>query len=311
MTRRSWKSFVLPGLVATAVALPTLGNSAEIERIDGGVCTIALTGEIVPGDAQALWDTDPKNGDVLCLNSPGGNFAEAIKIADRLDGGVLATRLEAGSECMSACALIFVAASWFEDIHVPRRSMHQDARLGFHAPFVIPPKGQYTEQSISDAFKIGTNAVALMMRLGTIEGRFGYEGVFPNDIMIEILGKGPNEFYEIDTPARAKALGVEVFGFDDVTWGDKEVCNACLLWNEGGPGSCNSFEKLPHRGGAVEYRIPGFEAEGMAECVVRVAADKSAADIRAYGLWPGENVDDAQFQTLAPWYAYAKTGDSE
>lgn len=313
MTQRSWKSLVLPGLVATAVALPTLGNSAEIERIDGGVCTIALTGEIVPGDAQALWDTDPKNGDVLCLNSPGGNFAEAIKIADRLDGGVLATRLEAGSECMSACALIFVAASWFEDIHVPRRSMHQDARLGFHAPFVIPPKGQYTEQSISDAFKIGTNAVALMMRLGTIEGRFGYEGVFPNDIMIEILGKGPNEFYEVDRPERANALGIEIVGIRAPDWTQKQVCTACDHWFEMSrfPNSCTNVVKEKLEGNRTLYRVQGYEAEAMAECVVRVAGDQSTAEIRTYGLWPGENVEDAQFQTLAPWYAYAKTGDSE
>lgn len=302
---------VLLAFIVIAVVLPAMGHSAEIKRVENVTCTISLSGEIVPGDAQELWDTNPRNGDVLCLDSPGGNFAEAIKIAERLDGGVLATRLEAGTECLSACALIFVAASWFEDIHIPRRTMHQEARLGFHAPFVIPPKGQYTERSISEAFKVGTNAVALMMKLGTIEGRFGYEGVFPNDIMIKILGKGPNEFYDIDTPPRADALGVEVFGFDDVTWGDKEVCNACLHWNARRAGSCNPAKKQSISNDAVEYRIQGFEAEGMAECVVHVVADKSTARIRVHGLWPGDRLEDAPFQILAPWYAYAKSRDSE
>lgn len=313
MTQWVRKFFVLLGLVASTIAVATLGNSAEIDRVDDGVCTISLTGGIVPGDAQALWDTDPKNADVLCLNSLGGSFSEAIKIADRLDGGVLATRLEAGSECMSACALIFVAASWFENIHVPRRSMHQEARLGFHAPFVIPPKGQYTEQSISDAFKVGTNAVALMMRLGTIEGRFGYEGVFPNDIMIEILGKGPSEFYEVDRPERAVALGIEVYGMRAPTWTQQQVCTACDHWFAMSrfPNNCTNVVMEKVEGNATLYRVQGYEAEAIAECVVRVAADKSKAEIRTSGLWPGENVEDAQFQTLAPWYAYAKTGESE
>lgn len=294
-------------------AVSQSAQAAEIKRVDDEVCTISFTGEIVSGDAQALWDLSPVYGDVLCLHSPGGSFSEAIGIAERLDGGWIATRLEEGGECLSACALIFVAASQFEDIHVPLRAMHQNARLGFHAPYAIPPEGQYTKRSIAAAFKVGTDSVAAMMRLGTIEGRFGYKGVFPNDILIEVLGKGPGEFYEIDRPERAEALGIEIFGFDAPDWTKTQVCTACDHWFEMSrfPNKCTHVETKAYSAGVTEYRVQGYEAEAMAQCVVRVDADTGIAEIRTNGLWPGDHLVDSSFQTLAPWYAYAKTGDDD
>ena len=297
-------------LIALIVMISGIAQAAEIKRIDDRVCTILFKGEIVYGDAQRLWNLAPDHTDILCLDSQGGSFSEAISIAERLDGGWIGTRLEEGAECLSACALIFVAASQFEEIHVPIRSKHQKARLGFHAPYALPPRGQYTEQSIAEAFRVGTEAVALMMRLGTVEGRFGYQGVFPNDMLIQILEKGPGEFYEIDRPERAKALGIKVFGFQAPEWTQAQVCTACDHWFEMSryPNACERVQTRVLSGGVIEYRVQGYEAEAMAQCVVRVDANKGLAAIRTYGLWPGDYVQNSPFQKLDDWYAYAKTG---
>src|SRR5262245_30641935 len=81
---------------------------------------------------------------VLCLNSPGGNFMEGLRIAKYLltvaADHEVTTYVENGAACYSACALIFLAGR-FNDRGgetYPARFLHVGGRLGFHAPYIDP-----------------------------------------------------------------------------------------------------------------------------------------------------------------------------
>src|SRR5262245_60558610 len=52
----------------------------------------------------------------LDLNSSGGNFAEALKIAKLALEKRLSTRLGRNAECLSACAIIFMAGTRFTTV---------------------------------------------------------------------------------------------------------------------------------------------------------------------------------------------------
>ena len=91
---------------------------------------VALRGPIVAGDferfanfLEAMPPTDRIIG--FALDSPGGNVIEAEKMAQaikRLDASILVAE---GSECSSACFLLFASSS--------NRYVHPDALIGVHS----------------------------------------------------------------------------------------------------------------------------------------------------------------------------------
>ena len=64
--------------------------------------------------------------DLVCLDSPGGSFGEALRIAKFFKSKPVATKIEAGARCESACALIFMAGrfSYFEGAKSTWRVLH-------------------------------------------------------------------------------------------------------------------------------------------------------------------------------------------
>ena len=121
---------------------------------------IDITGEIRLGDAAKLTEMvgalDPASRisgasgvEILVrLESPGGAFVEAIEIARIINKNKLQTFVAAGSECLSACAVIFMAGTYQPGFRQQERSFRKvewPARLGFHRPFLnvelsMPPE---------------------------------------------------------------------------------------------------------------------------------------------------------------------------
>ena len=96
-------------------------------------CHYQLTGPIEAGDAQKLKDLILLQGrTTLCLNSRGGSFEEAMTIATQLMANAIGTKLEPGSECLSACAIVFMAGSieYFEVGLYSWRHMHATSKFG-------------------------------------------------------------------------------------------------------------------------------------------------------------------------------------
>jgi hypothetical protein len=90
---------------------------------------VKMTGPIKRGDGarfRAFMDGLRAQKGINCidLNSPGGDVASAVTIADIVHDGDMTTSVRSGDMCASACALIFFAGG-------PQR-MGEGARLGVH-----------------------------------------------------------------------------------------------------------------------------------------------------------------------------------
>ena len=91
---------------------------------------ITATGPIVPGDfdrLSAFIKTLSQSGRTLSffVDSPGGNIFEASKIAAFINKSAAAVAIPSGSQCSSACFLLFAAAA--------HRFMAPDALIGVHS----------------------------------------------------------------------------------------------------------------------------------------------------------------------------------
>ena len=109
-----------------------------------------LAGKIVSGDFDRFYalardlnlTAKPNSGEpvntavsALCLDSPGGKWIEGRQIALFVHKYGIATRVLAGTECYSSCALVFMAGrSLGGEVDGPRRILHVQGRLGSHAP---------------------------------------------------------------------------------------------------------------------------------------------------------------------------------
>ena len=196
---------------ADIVKMDTGDLSAELQSFDGKgrpALWLKLTGIIVKGDADRLEKVIKENAPQgrqtgrirLLLDSPGGSYAEALKIADRFR---LTTVVDAGATCLSACAVLFMAGR-IEDGEADRH-MHASARLGFHAPYILPPEGTFSRETLTRAYKLGLEAsVALLER---------QKAFTLTDLWIDsMLRKGPKEFAEVTYVHHAIEYAIAVFG---------------------------------------------------------------------------------------------------
>ena len=195
---------ILASLLAVAYG-PKKSIAADLQVAPSGRCDIKVSGEIVEGDAEriskALEVREEKEVvmTALCLNSEGGNYAEALNIINMIleRGGVLATIVEKGDQCLSACALIFLAGQKHlgDGAFVPFRFMSVGAKIGFHAPYITAegsPKG-------ATAARIYREAIIAIGRLLTLTADDKQrEDFFPRSLLAEALKVGSDDFFLMD-----------------------------------------------------------------------------------------------------------------
>lgn len=287
-------------------------------------CDYMLSGEIVPGDLdrltengifEAALERDWFDNDfvTLCLDSPGGSFAEGLQIARRLDGSNITTVLRANAECYSACAVAFMGGSTFMEGTWGSRKMHWTANLGFHAPYIDLTGKEFSEQDIVSAYETGLRSVAEMMRLGAM-AHPGAQGFIPSRIILELLERGPSEFFMIDSPVLAKELDIEVFG---VTVPDRTIeglCNACIVANDGHVryDLCERASVGFRGPDSTEISFHGVAAEGHAFCVTRLSSGPGAngkAEITRFPVgYYTPPLDDSDFMELNPVWTLPSLG---
>jgi hypothetical protein len=226
-------------LLLVAADSPAL-HAAEIARVATVNCDIHLTGRIELGDVDKLrrllfvkgssnddaeepWrnEGDPPKGRFyhgdqvqLCLQSDGGNFAEAIKIIKLIlkysvDAGFsgLMTVIEADKRCLSACALVFLAGRrHVGDGHMEKmRFMHPTAKLGFHGPYNESEAETKNPQLLARAQRAGVNAVADLLELD--------DDLFPRSLITSFLRIPGNDFFYASTVDHVGRWDIGLFDY--------------------------------------------------------------------------------------------------
>ena len=182
-------------------------------------CTHRFTGPIENGDAAAFEaiPTDDENYAMLCLDSPGGSFGEAIRIAKIFSGKNIGTRIDAGATCESACALIFMSgrhvSSQTENI-TRLRILHPQGKLGFHAPELVIPEGAYQAETVNRAYNVAlgtvSSAISEIIQSGTPDA--------VDNIRMSLLGTmlstPPDSMHTITTTGEAGRWQIEIGPLD-------------------------------------------------------------------------------------------------
>ncbi len=292
--------FLMPVLVILAASLPWRhGQAAQIEYVnsvevptgDGSHnCNMRLTGEITPGDTSRLEKVARQIsfnrggggagsyfGEIqLCLNSPGGSYYEGLRIAEFLLTNHIPTQVEPNSNCFSACSIIFMAGGYeFEGMHIPQRHLSINGRLGFHAPYL---KGvnerNYSASDIEGAYRQSIKAIRDLMRLG--RNHRVASNFLSKALIGEMLDKGPNELFLVDTVYKAIRLNIQIYGEHIPNVSVAGLCNACMnqLQDRGidaslddAPKACSNDVPISRKGNY--FWFGGMGSEGAFYCAAR------------------------------------------
>lgn len=208
--------FTLAALLSSA----PLAHSAEIGPGGTPGCLLKLDGTIESGDSAKLSAALEQQGSTggfdslqvtLCLNSLGGNYDEALQmIAVLLKQTNVATVVDRGAECYSACAFLFLAgnAQASEDGELaPDRTLDVGGTLGFHAPY-LASGGTGTDVAVAtiENFRRGVGAIAKLLEIDARE-------LFPRGLLGKALQVGPNELLYIDTIEKTGVWKIELKGY--------------------------------------------------------------------------------------------------
>ena len=128
---------------------------------EGGQCQMMLYGDIMQGDKQKLLGVlRALRGDApvaqwnatLCLNSFGGEIDEAIEMGSVALNNRVKTRILAGHECYSACAILFMTGTSSSRGYTHHaRTLSAKGALGFHAPKPPSINGTFDSAQAYDA----------------------------------------------------------------------------------------------------------------------------------------------------------------
>ncbi|MEP1423585.1 MAG: hypothetical protein ABJX32_17860 [Tateyamaria sp.] len=275
-------------------------------------CTATLSGILYPEDSEAVSAYFEDSDDafhVLCLDSPGGSLSEGIRIGDILQERGVPTAVGRNAECLSACAVLFLAGlEWFNDgtPPLPQRLLHAGGRLGFHAPSLTVSEGSFTQEQVSRAYDI---AIATLAEIGARKA----DWKLSDSLLTTLLRTPPSEMYEVDTVFKAALWGISVVGTaypaNNSFLNAAEACTKDYAHRREtgrvarsgtpiGPESRSGYEPalVDDVYNGVSIRLGGFGDEGRFEtCVVSftstgssgLSTEKQAA--RAIDAWGGPN----------------------
>ncbi|WP_127113227.1 hypothetical protein [Shimia sediminis] len=135
----------------------------------------------------------------ICLDSPGGSYNEALEILEQ-DFGTFATAIGKGMRCESACALIFMAGASGDggsiDLELGGRVLHPLGKLGFHAPKLLVPEGQYDKQVVDAVYSQSVRHIArLVGQMNKIS--------FPESLLERMLLTPPEQMFYVSTAGHA------------------------------------------------------------------------------------------------------------
>lgn len=217
-------------LVASCLGLDTPGHAASVTVVDRPYCNVRLDGEIAAGDLEQIQNIIAKFSDEetrpartndktagsnsVCLNSPGGDFSEALRIIEAFTSEAgPGTVVDDGDACVDVCAFVFMAGRfrYYHAVTLPIRRLHKNGRLSFSAPGAAGEGSRAA--AVSTAYSAGIKAIAqlLLKSLGT--EFYDRNRVVPQTLLLDILGLEPGEAVAVETVKQAGEWDIQVVGF--------------------------------------------------------------------------------------------------
>ena len=202
---------------AIAFANCSLASAANIQHSSSRHCAFKIEGPIVSGDFERLamlirpvkMDPLDERSRSICLKSAGGMFGEALKISELVFSRGMSTVVEFGSDCFSACAIIFMSGVMPDQSH-PYRKLSVGGVLGFHAPYIELPDQKYSKSDMENATQGMTKAILALVEMSSKETKLGGE-LLKKSLVQQILGKGKNEAFFIRTVFDAARWNIDLY----------------------------------------------------------------------------------------------------
>lgn len=201
-------SFVALPATAATISIVSMQYSAAHP-----VPHIHYDGPTVDGDIatlQGIFDTfvkcrtsclGPDGGStaVLTMNGPGGSYYEGLALADFLRANHIATVVERGASCYSACAFAFLGGSGYSSQDgigdYIDRMVEPGSIVGFHAPYADEESftSALVERGAMAAQGDTRDSLALMVKELV---KWNVDPI----VMYQMVGKGPDESFDLVHP---------------------------------------------------------------------------------------------------------------
>ena len=203
-------------------------------------CDYIFSGEVEAGDASKIDEGIPAtaSGSRLCLNSPGGDFVEGLRIFYVIwNKDSVATRVRSGDRCLSACAIGFLGGSLVVGtgaIRAQNTVIEPGAWLGFHAPRLVLPEGRaHSSSEVQEAYALALLDSSHLFKLTQIRehGAIGMSDF----LFARTISTPPESMYNIDTIGRASLARVDVANvpMPELSWeGMRNVCDTAIVMTD-------------------------------------------------------------------------------
>lgn len=294
---------------------------------------LVVSGPIESGDTGRLQRAAAKgleNGSslIVSFNSAGGDYREGLKLAEYFLANDIATVVEDGATCLSACAIAFLGGAriWEEGITFAARSISPRARLGFHAPFLNVERRSPTDDEIGRAYdkavKTITDFIRISERLNITPGAAAdmmtpqREQLFYINTMRDALHVDL-EIQGVDPPkALTESMAINLCINSIVDWGDDDVSARSELRDVAGDtgwSAARSTRKIrsDRFGEGMETRrtvVPAYfagEGSGYYFCIIDHALVDGNLETECRGL-AFLDAESSGYNTL-----FAQVGDAE
>lgn len=226
-------------LFAAAILLSAVcanAQAADIQQTGNKLCAFKLEGAISAGDydnfskviSQNAIELYSERTSAICLKSDGGSYAEALKLSELIYNRGISTVIEYGSECFSACAIIFMAGVSPEKI-IPSRKLSIGGVLGFHAPYLTMPDGKYSKEQMEGVAQGMRMAIGALIRFSSKRTKMAGGDFIKQSLIAKILEKGPQEAFFVRTISEAARWDIVIYDAPKITNfgvnGVKNICN--------------------------------------------------------------------------------------
>ncbi|SMO99941.1 hypothetical protein SAMN06265173_1652 [Thalassovita litoralis] len=203
-------------------------------------CDYIFSGEVEAGDARKIDEGIPAtaSGSRLCLNSPGGDFLEGLRIFYVIwNKGSVATRVRSSDRCLSACAIGFLGGSLVVGsgaIRAQNTIIEPGAWLGFHAPRLVLPEGRaHSSSVVQKAYALALLDSSHLFELTQIKehGAIGMSDF----LFARTISTPPESMYNIDTIGRASLARIDVANvpMPPLSWeGMRNVCDTAIVMTD-------------------------------------------------------------------------------